>query len=75
LPSGGGTVLDCYDTTGGPIFLGYNHAVGLATSGANAEEIADAVWDEPRSSHTTAGTFGEQVDKKLLKLTDFLGLK
>ena len=27
--------------------------------GATAEEIADAVWDEPRSEHTAEGSFGE----------------
>jgi hypothetical protein len=30
-------------------------------SGPTATEIADAVWDEATSGHTTAGTFGEQV--------------
>jgi len=30
-------------------------------SGASVDAIADAVWDEPRSGHTTAGSFGEGV--------------
>ena len=30
-------------------------------SGASAASIADAVWDEPRSGHTTAGSFGEGI--------------
>lgn len=30
-------------------------------SGPTASEIADAVWDEATSGHTTSGTFGEQV--------------
>jgi hypothetical protein len=30
--------------------------------GATAEEIADAVWDEQYSQHTTAGTFGKLFD-------------
>ena len=29
--------------------------------GASASAIADAVWDESTSGHTTAGTFGEQL--------------
>jgi len=30
-------------------------------SGASVDAIADAVWDEQRSGHTTAGSFGEGV--------------
>jgi hypothetical protein len=30
-------------------------------AGATAADIADAVWDEATSGHTTSGTFGEQV--------------
>lgn len=35
-------------------------APGSGGSGATAAEIADAVWDEPTTGHTTSGTFGEQ---------------
>lgn len=38
-------------------------------------DIADAVWDEPMAGHTTAGTFGNQVRKKLLTVAKFIGLK
>ena len=31
--------------------------------GATAEEIADAVWDEDTADHTSAGTFGERLQK------------
>ena len=31
-------------------------------AGANAAQIADAVWDEQYSQHTTAGTFGKLFD-------------
>ena len=31
---------------------------GPSGSGASAEAIADAVWDEAQADHTTAGTFG-----------------
>lgn len=34
-------------------------ADGAHAAGATTAEIADAVWDEARSGHTTAGTFGE----------------
>jgi len=34
---------------------------GPSGSGASAESIADAVWDEAASGHTTAGTFGKYV--------------
>ena len=37
-------------------------AIGASELAADAvAEIADAVWDEARSGHTTAGTFGEGV--------------
>jgi hypothetical protein len=35
---------------------------GGGGGGATAEEIADAVWDEQYSQHTTAGTFGKLFD-------------
>jgi len=38
------------------------------------DNIADAVWDEPISGHTTSGTFGEWVQKKLLTVAKFIGL-
>jgi hypothetical protein len=37
----------------------------LTTSPPTAAVIADAVWDEARSGHTTAGTFGEKVAAEL----------
>jgi hypothetical protein len=50
-------------------------AIGVATDntvgsyepggGASAADIADAVWDEARSGHVTAGTFGEKVNAEL----------
>lgn len=33
----------------------------LSATPPTAAEIADAVWDEATTSHTTSGTFGEQV--------------
>ncbi len=33
--------------------------------GGSAEDIADAVWDEPQSEHTTAGTFGYYLDAQI----------
>jgi hypothetical protein len=35
-------------------------------SGASAETIADAVWDEAKSGHTAAGSFGEEVQEHSL---------
>lgn len=34
---------------------------GPTGGGASAASIADAVWDEARSGHTTAGTYGEGI--------------
>ena len=39
------------------------------------DDIAARVWDRLLSDHTTAGTFGAWVGKKLLSVTKFLGLK
>ena len=39
------------------------------------EDLAGKVWDEAVSSHTTSGTFGERVGKKLLTISKYLGLK
>jgi len=36
-------------------------ATSPAASAPSAAAVADAVWDESTSGHTTAGTFGEQV--------------
>ena len=37
----------------------------LTTSPPTAAVIADAVWDEARAGHVTAGTFGEKVNAEL----------
>jgi hypothetical protein len=37
----------------------------LTTSPPTAGQVADAVWDEARSGHVTAGTFGEKVTAEL----------
>ena len=39
-------------------------------SGASAADIADAVWDETQSTHTTGGTFGELATEIALILVD-----
>ncbi len=41
----------------------------------NVNNIADGVWNESMAGHTTAGTFGNQVSKKLLTLAKWFGLK
>lgn len=53
-----------------------NNAAGLIYPGDfSVPYIAGAVWDEATSDHTTAGTFGEKVGKKLLTVAKFIGLK
>ena len=42
--------------------------VGVSGSAPAAADIADAVWDELESGHTTAGSFGEEVTKQGKKL-------
>lgn len=41
----------------------------------SAYTVSAAVWEELLASHTTAGSFGKQVGKKLLTTAKFLGLK
>lgn len=43
------------------IIFGTPEVTGVGGSAPTASEIADAVWDEATSGHTTSGTFGEQV--------------
>ena len=40
--------------------------VKLSSGGLTAAQTASAVWDEARSSHVTAGTFGEYVNAELV---------
>jgi hypothetical protein len=50
-------------------------AEGVDTGGGggpSASQIADAVWDEAMSGHTTSGTFGERM-RKLLTFSRFMG--
>ena len=43
--------------------------------GATAQEIRDAVWSAPISSMTDSETIGGYINKKLLSVKQFLGLK
>lgn len=60
---------------------GVRSAVGLASANLDtqldalptAAEIADAVWDESTSGHTTSGTFGEQVKTDIDAILDDTG--
>jgi hypothetical protein len=48
-----------------PVTVGTNNdktGYSLATTPPTAGQIADAVWDEAYSGHTTAGTFGKLMD-------------
>jgi len=48
---------------------------GTGGSGPTADEVATAVWDKMIASHTTAGSFGEFIQKRLLSVAKFIGLK
>ena len=53
------------DSVSDPVTVGTNNdktGYTLATSPPTAAAIADAVWDEAYSGHTTAGTFGKLMD-------------
>lgn len=49
-------------------------AAGYSTHSApsvpTAGQVADAVWDEPRSGHTTSGTYGEHTGDAAMRGTD-----
>ncbi len=47
---------------------------GQSIGQGDLDNIADAVWDEAISGHTTSGTFGSWVQKKLLTVSKFIGL-
>ena len=51
-------------------------AITVSTSGSSftPAEVADAVWDEALSGHTTAGTTGKKLKDNLTQ-NNFLGLK
>jgi hypothetical protein len=44
--------------------------IPLGIDAATVASIADAVWDEARSGHATAGTFGEEVNANVVKISD-----
>lgn len=48
---------------------------GSAVTEQDKLDIADRVWDEVASSHTTVGSFGQFMQSKLLTVSKFLGLK
>jgi len=58
----GGNVSGSVGSVTSPVTVGTNNdKTGYALSSASEDAIADAVWDEARSGHTTGGTFGEGV--------------
>jgi len=61
----GGNVVGSVDSVTDPVTVGTNNdktGYSLATAPPTAATIADAVWDEAYSGHTTAGTFGKLMD-------------
>ena len=51
------------------------NSAGLIRVGLAPAELAAAVWDEQVSGHLSAGSFGFFVQRKLLTVAKFLGLK
>jgi hypothetical protein len=41
----------------------------------SANDVSDAVWSAPINNHTTVGTFGHFIQKKILTLAKYIGLK
>jgi len=64
------------DTNGDTIPTGtWNGGVTILNEIVSSKEIAEAVWESQMSDHTTTGTFGVQIGKKLLTVAKYLGLK
>ena len=67
-------IIDSSCTAGTITILGYIDSLTDNSTGAtvidnrNLKGIANAVWDEPRSSHVTSATFGENVPADLVKI-------
>jgi hypothetical protein len=60
-----GTVASTTNITAGTVTAGTvsdKTGYSLATAPPTAAAIADAVWDEVQSGHTSAGTFGKYLD-------------
>jgi len=60
-----GSVTGSVGSVTSPVTVGTNNdktGYSLATAPPTAAAIADAVWDEAYSGHTTAGTFGKLMD-------------
>ncbi|OGD84170.1 hypothetical protein A2572_03395 [Candidatus Collierbacteria bacterium RIFOXYD1_FULL_40_9] len=57
------------NTSGNTTDSGTDSYIETPTGGASASEIADAVWDEVISSHTTSGTTGRALKDTKLKAT------
>lgn len=75
-----GSNNNIFDVAGGILnqntvqIISANSAGLIITAGGDPVAIADAVWDESMTGHTSSGTFGERF-QKLLTVAKFLGLK
>ncbi|KKQ25054.1 MAG: hypothetical protein US40_C0004G0093 [Candidatus Roizmanbacteria bacterium GW2011_GWC2_37_13] len=64
---GANTIVN--NTTGNTQDLGTDTYIETQAGGASASEIADAVWDEVISGHTTAGSMGKTLKDAKAKAT------
>ena len=79
--TGGSTPAEIADAVWDEALAGHavagssGEALSAAGGGADPAAIADAVWDEALGAHTASGSFGEYVQKKLITVGKYLGLK
>lgn len=79
----GRIVLDSTITGGNFILSGMGNftdnstsVTSLDTEGLlNTSTVANATWDKPAADHMVSGSFGELMNKFLLRLASFIGLK
>ena len=64
-----------WDDGGAPAAHAAEEYIYYANNPTIPADVADAVWDELKTGHTIAGSFGNHVGRKLLSVAKFLGLK
>ncbi|UCC45754.1 MAG: hypothetical protein JSU65_07500 [Candidatus Zixiibacteriota bacterium] len=69
----GGLVTPTDTNSSGDTLARLGDSTAFQGSGSSASEIADAVWDESQSGHTSAGTFGKYLDSEISGISSGTG--
>jgi hypothetical protein len=63
------------DINGNTIYSGQWNGATIVNQLVGQDTISSAVWDRPAASHSATGSFGWFIQKKLLTVAKFIGLK